>query len=233
MRILGFQKTTLLDYPHKLAATIFLGGCNFSCPFCHNASLVKNASLIPLIEEDVLSYLKKRKNILEGVCITGGEPTLSDGLVDLIKKIKNLGFCVKLDTNGSNPDLLSTLINDKLIDYVAMDIKNSLSKYQATIGCPVNLEYIQKSVTLLISSQIEYEFRTTVVRELHTKEDLLEIAKWIQPTKQYFLQQFVDSGNLLCPNSLTSYSEEELLQISTLLKEQIPNIKVRGINQPI
>ena len=233
MCILGFQKTTLLDYPHKLAATIFFGGCNFRCPFCHNAELVTQNALPELSHDAILAYLKKRTGILEGVCITGGEPTLSKGLPDFIHKIKNLGLLVKLDTNGSNPSMLKELMQTHTIDYVAMDIKNSPEKYEATAGAKVNLSNIQESIDLLLTATIPYEFRTTVVRELHTEEDFIKIGQWLQGASQYYLQNFVNSDRLICPNRFSSYDSESLTYFCNLLKSQIPLVALRGINQPI
>lgn len=233
MCILGFQKTTLLDYPHKLAATIFFGGCNFRCPFCHNAELVIQNQLPELSKDTILSYLKKRSGILEGVCITGGEPTLSKGLPDFIHKIKELGLLVKLDTNGSNPSMLKELTQTHSIDYVAMDIKNSLKKYEETAGAKVNLSHIQESIDLLMTSTIPYEFRTTVVRELHTEEDIIQIGQWLHGASQYYLQNFVNSDRLICPNRFSSYDYESLQHFCNLLKPQIPFVALRGIDQPI
>lgn len=233
MRILGFQKTTLLDYPHKLAATIFLGGCNLRCPFCHNAKLVTDTSSANFSESEILTYLKKRLGILEGVCITGGEPTLSKDLISFLHNIKELGFLVKLDTNGTNPDLVSDLIHRKLIDYIAMDIKNCPSKYESTVGCPLSMDAIHQSIQLLMESPIDYEFRTTVVRELHTMDDLIEIGQWISGARQYHLQKFVDSGNLLCPNQFTSYTDGEMIAFRDSLREFLPFVSLRGVNQPI
>lgn len=176
MRIHGFNKTTLLDYPRHLAATIFIGGCNMRCPFCHNSSLVLHPEDVPTISvEDVLSYLSKRKNILEGVCLTGGEPTLyEDELIELIKSIKALELKVKLDTNGSNPALLKDLIKNRLIDYVAMDIKNSKENYSLSIGIKnYNTNKVNESVEYLLSSQIEYEFRTTIVKEHQDRKSVV------------------------------------------------------------
>lgn len=231
MRILGFQKTTLLDYPHKLASTIFLGGCNFRCPFCHNALLVTEQTQVPQLSEDnILNYLQKRVGILEGVCITGGEPTLSPGVVSLIKKIKSLGYSIKLDTNGTNPDLIAQLIQDRTIDYIAMDIKNAPDKYSLTAGANVCLPDIQKTIDLLLHGSLPYEFRTTVVRELHTREDFIRIGQWIHGASQYYLQNFIASDHLICPNQFTSYEKAELNEFCELLRPQVSKVALRGID---
>jgi pyruvate formate lyase activating enzyme len=230
MQIHGFNKTTLLDYPKHLAATIFLGGCNMRCPFCHNASLVTNTTSQPTIpEEEVLSYLVKRQNILEGVCITGGEPTLYPDLPTFIKKIKDLGFKIKLDTNGTNPVMIKTLITDKLIDYIAMDIKNSPEKYTLTAGLSnLSLDPIRESVDLLLTSPLDYEFRTTVVKEYHTLEDMLSISNWLSGAKAYYLQSYKDSDDIILPG-LHDHSKETLLEYVKLLSLKIPNVSIRGV----
>lgn len=226
----GFNKTTLLDYPEHLAATIFLGGCNFRCPFCHNASLVLTPEGQPVISEDeIFATLKKRIGILEGVCITGGEPTLYTGLLDLIKQIKDLGFLVKLDTNGSNPSTISKLLEEKLIDYVAMDIKNSKEKYEVTTGIKnVNTDKISESISLLLNSNIDYEFRTTVVKNFHEISDFFSIGKWINGAESYYIQAFEDSGDLIS-DSLSGFSLSELMQFKKIASHFVKYIDIRGI----
>lgn len=230
MRIHGFQKTTLLDYPGHLAATIFLGGCNFLCPFCHNASLVLSPDSLPAIpKEEVLAYLRKRKGILEGVCITGGEPTLETGLLDFIKEIKALGLQVKLDTNGSNPMLLKELLSQELLDYVAMDIKNSPDKYAAAIGkSNVPLKNISESIKLLLTDKIDYEFRTTISKELHTPSDFLLIGEWIKGARAYYLQSYKESEDVISPG-FHSYSKEELQKIRDTLLPYASKVEIRGV----
>ena len=230
MQIHGFNKTTLLDYPRHLAATVFLGGCNMRCPFCHNASLVAGVVSQPTIpEQEVLSYLAKRKGILEGVCITGGEPTLHPNLITFIKKIKELGLKVKLDTNGTNPQLLKTLVTDRLIDYIAMDIKNSKEKYSQTAGLNhFNIDPILESADFLLTSPIEYEFRTTIVKEYHSREDMLSIGGWLTGAQAYYLQSYEDSGEILLPG-LHSHNRETLHEYVKLLTPMIPSVSVRGI----
>lgn len=199
MLIYGLQKLSLLDYPGKLAATVFTGGCNLRCPFCHNASLVTRFTECEIIPEDeVLSFLEKRKGLLDGVCITGGEPLLQEDLADFIIKIRAMGFLIKLDTNGSFPEKLAALISRSLVDYVAMDIKNSFEKYAATVGIlDFNPAPVFESAELLMRGTIPYEFRTTLVRAFHTPEDIEKIGRAIKGAKNYFLQNFEDSGDLV------------------------------------
>ena len=228
MYISGLQKLTLLDFPGRLAATVFLGGCNFRCPFCHNATLVLSPGECEKISEDeFFSFLSSRKGKLSGVCITGGEPTLYGGLKDFIIRIKEEGFAVKLDTNGTDPDLLSELISEGLVDYVAMDIKNSLDKYALTVGTSVDIEKVKRSVEILLSGKVDYEFRTTVVKEFHKKEDFIAISEWISGAKRYFLQTFEDSGDLI-GSGFSAYSREETEGILSLILPSIPNAQIRS-----
>ncbi len=229
MYINGLQKLTLLDFPGKLAATVFFGGCNFRCPFCHNASLVlRPAEAEKISEEQFFSFLKSRIGKLEGVCITGGEPTLYPELPSLIKKIKDMGFAVKLDTNGTSPDMLESLVSRGLIDYVAMDIKNSPEKYPLTSGVTnVDMSKIERSVAFLLSDKVDYEFRTTVVRELHTPADFLAISEWIKGAKRMFLQSFKDSGDLIA-QGFSGYCEEEMRAILDQILPNVPNAQIRG-----
>lgn len=226
----GFNKTTLLDYPGHLAATIFLGGCNFRCPFCHNATLVLAPQSQPVISEDeIFATLKKRIGILEGVCITGGEPTLHLGLIDLIKRIKDLGFLVKLDTNGSNPKTIKKLVELNLIDYVAMDIKNSKEKYPLTCGLEnIDLNNISDSISILLNSHIEYEFRTTIVKDFHETPDIISIGKWIEGANAYFLQAFKDSKDVI-ENGLTGYTRSEMEELKLILHPYVKHVSIRGI----
>ena len=193
MIIGGYQKLTLIDYPGKLATTVFTVGCNFRCPFCHNPELV-NLSLPHgnIMEKEFFDFLRKRKGKLEAVCITGGEPTLQSDLEDFIKKIKRRGLLVKLDSNGMRPDIIKKLLDKKLLDYIAMDIKSSLKNYGKTVGTKVDKDRIKLSVELVRHSGIGYEFRTTVVPGLHTEEDFEEIGKWLQGAKKYYLQVYRD-----------------------------------------
>jgi pyruvate formate lyase activating enzyme len=194
----GFQRLTLIDYPGRIAATVFTVGCNFRCPFCHNPELVFLPSIPPLtrggriggVEKDFFEFLKKRIGKLEGVCITGGEPAIQPDLIDFIKKIKKMGYLVKLDTNGARPDVLKKLLDQKLVDFVAMDIKNTPKKYMETCGNKVDIERIQLSVDLIRNSGLPYEFRTTAVPGLHREKDFIDIAKWLKCSSTYFLQEY-------------------------------------------
>lgn len=218
MIISGFQKLTLLDYPNKLSCIIFTQGCNFKCPFCHNKDLIKNnIKDSNYSEEEIFKYLNKRKNILDGVCISGGEPLLQKDIYTFISRIKELGFLVKIDTNGSSPDKLKYLIDNKLIDYVAMDIKNDFTNYDDTTGIKnTNIDNIKESIKVLKESNILYEFRTTVVKELHDYNKISSICKYIGNSK-YYLQNFEDNGNVL-RRGLTSFKEDELQEIVDKLK---------------
>ncbi len=230
MKISGLQKLTLLDYPGHLACTIFTMGCNFQCPFCQNASLVISPKETPQYsEEEILNFLSSRKHILEGICISGGEPTLQSDLIDFIRKVKSMGYFVKLDTNGTYPKLIRQLIEEHTIDMVAMDIKNSKESYAKTCGIEtLNMNIIEESVNLLKEGLIPYEFRTTVVKELHTKKDFEEIGKWLEGASPYDLQAFVDSGDLIGTN-LTGYNKQELTELLEIARLYLPNASLRGI----
>lgn len=228
MIIKGLQKTTLLDFPGKVACTVFTGGCNFRCPFCHNASLVLRAGEVDEIsEEEFFSYISKRKGILDGVCITGGEPLLSVGIEDFIKKIKSLGLAVKLDTNGTFPEKLNALLDQNLLDYVAMDIKNSKEKYAITAGTKDYPVAIEESIRLIIEKAPDYEFRTTVVSELHSPQDIVNIAQWIKDAKHYYLQSYADSGDIL-KDGFSAYSESKMLEILEITRQILPCTVLRG-----
>ncbi len=240
MFISGFHKTTLLDYPGCIAAAIFTGGCNFRCPFCHNSGLVQDPFKEGLVPEDeVLAFLDKRKKILKGVCITGGEPTLQPDLPDFIGKVRKMGYRVKLDTNGYRPEVLRELLESGLLDYAAMDIKNCPEKYGAAAGLipPGNaggfeLGKIEEAIKLLLDGQIDYEFRTTVVKELHTVEDIAAIGAWVKGTPAYYLQKFEDSGHIIGEG----YHEPdpEILQDMVQALSGIPELKgkvhLRGVS---
>jgi pyruvate formate lyase activating enzyme len=202
MQINGFQKLTLLDFPGKVACIVFTPGCNFRCPFCHNASLVTHIDGERIEEEEILSYLKKRQGLLDGVVVTGGEPTLQGDLADFLGKVKALGYAVKLDTNGTSPEKLKILVEKGLVDYVAMDIKNTAAKYPVTAGCgSAVLGKVEESIDFLLADTVDYEFRTTVTAELHTPQDIGNIAKRIKGAKRYFLQNFIDSGDIVSPGN--------------------------------
>lgn len=226
MRLGGFQKLTLLDFPGHVACTVFLQGCNFRCPFCHNTPLVLGTDECP--KEEFLSFLKKRQGLLDGVAVTGGEPLLSAALPSFLREIKALGYPVKLDTNGSFPDRLEAMINDGLVDYVAMDIKNSPEKYAFTAGAEGYLPAVERSVSLLMRAAVPYEFRTTVVAEHHSADDFHKIGRWLQGSSQYFLQNYVDSGDILS-SGLHAATKEEMEIYLAIAREYIPNTKLRGV----
>ncbi|MBR4050928.1 MAG: anaerobic ribonucleoside-triphosphate reductase activating protein [Clostridia bacterium] len=230
MIIYGLQKLSLLDYPGKTACTVFTGGCNFRCPYCHNASLVVGLDEVePVDYDEFFAFLNKRKNILDGVCITGGEPLLQPDIEDFIRKIKQLGYSVKLDTNGSFPDKLKHLVDENLIDYVAMDIKNSPEKYSLTAGVSeLDFSKINSSVEFLLSNAVDYEFRTTVVKELHSKEDFVLIGEWIKGAKRYFIQSFIDSGDIL-GGTFSAYGKSELEEIEGLMQNFVKDTQIRGV----
>ena len=228
MDIAGLQKLTLLDFPGKLACTVFLPGCNLRCPFCHNASLVLPGRSTPLMtQEELMEFLKGRKGKLDGVCITGGEPTLHRDLPQLVRQIKELGLACKLDTNGTRPEVLKQLLDAKLLDYAAMDIKNSPAKYAATCGDVDVLEKVKESVRLLEESGMDHEFRTTVLHPRHTPQDMTEIGQWLAGTKKYFIQQFVDSGDLIGEGQ--ALSPREMQALLEAVKPYIPSAELRGI----
>lgn len=230
MYINGFQKLTILDFPGKVACILFTPGCNFRCPFCHNAALVTHIDKDTYIdEEEVFAYLKKRQGILEGVVITGGEPLLQDGIEEFIGKIKDLGYSIKLDTNGSFPDKLISLVEKGLVDYVAMDIKNSKAKYMTTIGVNnVDMSAIEKSVEFLLQNKVDYEFRTTIVDGFHTTQDIQDIVVWIKGAHKYFLQNFVDSGDLI-EAGLSPVTLDTLREMKEKATEILPCVEIRGI----
>lgn len=231
VKVHGFNKLTLLDYPGRLACTVFLGHCNFRCPFCHNAGLVLNPENEPVIPiEEILGTLKKRKGILDGVCITGGEPTVHKKLPEFVQQIKKLDYSVKLDTNGTNPQMVREMVKAGLLDYVAMDIKNSPEKYGETAGIVrTDLEAIHETVEFLKSGVVDYEFRTTVTRELHKKEDFLKIRRWLSGSRRYFLQAYKESEQVIRP-VYSSYSREQLENFRQLLLEEISQVEIRGID---
>jgi len=227
MRIGGLTRCSLIDFPGQVSAIIFTIGCNFRCPYCHNPELVdETADIIPT--EDVLDFLHTRIKQLDGVTITGGEPTMHDDLIPFIKEIKALGFKVKLDSNGTNPEMLEKIINEHLVDYLAMDIKAPFSDYASGVGRPVDMEKIKKSVRLIMSNTIPYEFRTTVVKALLSSEDIINISKDIKGAKKYYLQKFV-STKILNPGFIkkTTYTDEEFKEIQKNVQKYVTECYVR------
>ncbi|ODR43585.1 anaerobic ribonucleoside-triphosphate reductase activating protein [Eisenbergiella tayi] len=231
MQIFGFNKTTLLDFPEHVACTVFTGGCNFRCPFCQNGDLVLHGGSLPVLdEEEVFGVLRKRKGILTGVCVTGGEPTLQRDLDVFLSRVKELRYLVKLDSNGYRPEVLQSLCERGLVDYFAMDIKSSPENYARTAGVKeLDMGLIRESVDFIRSCGLDYEFRTTVVRELHSSGDFLSIGEWLKGCKAYFLQSYVESEGVIC-KEFSSYSKEELEEFVMLLKPYIDNVSLRGVD---
>ena len=258
MKINGLQKLTLLDYPGQIACTVFLGGCNMRCPFCHNGALAEDRGEQKIEVSELLAFLDGRVGRLQGVCISGGEPTIHKDLPELIREVKSRGFLVKLDTNGTNPEMLSSLIDEGLLDYVAMDIKNSPERYAETAGlnterriqnaelafpageggsCRLTdevtfnskidiIDKIRLSAEILMGSKLDFEFRTTLVRELHSAKDIISIGKWLAGSEKYFLQTYRDEGDLLV-GGFSAFSGEETKEILEILREYIPNAEIR------
>ncbi|MBQ1488178.1 MAG: anaerobic ribonucleoside-triphosphate reductase activating protein [Lachnospiraceae bacterium] len=244
MEIHGFNKTTLLDYPGHVACTVFTGHCNMRCPFCHNGDLVLTPGSQPAIsEEEFFSFLNKRKNILEGVAITGGEPTIQADLPEFIKRIKEFNLEVKLDSNGMRPEILRKLMDENLVDYFAMDIKSSKSGYSYATGIAnFDLGPVEESVSLLMENRVPYEFRTTVLKPFHNTEVFEEIAEWIKDCSQYYLQNYVDSHRILkdllpeeeklkYPESFEAFKPDELIAVRDMLKEKGMNVFLRGVDE--
>jgi len=231
MDIYGLQKLTLLDYPEKAACTLFTGGCNFRCPFCHNASLVYKTTM-PLDRNTVIAYLRKRRDILDGVCVTGGEPLMHDSIEELLEEIKGLGYLIKIDTNGCFPEKLKKLVKIGCVDYIAMDIKNSPSNYQAACGIEnIDMKPILESVNFLLenNNKIIYEFRTIAVKGIHKIKDFYEIGDWIAGAEKYFLQNFEYSSELLNPDQeFNSFSLGELKIFLDIISKKVKQAAIRG-----
>lgn len=228
MKIGGLQKLTLLDFPGKVACTIFTVGCNFRCPFCHNAGLVEGRNVEQLTEDDVMAFLVKRKNVLEGVCLTGGEPLIQCGVESFLQRVKALGYCVKLDTNGAFPDRLQKIVESGLVDYVAMDVKNSAETYSQTVGANADIDAVRRSVELLKSNVVDYEFRTTVTGSFHTEASIEAMGQWLKGAKRLYLQKFVDSGDLI-DNTTYGSDDATLQRYQQILQPYIPTVKIRGL----
>ncbi len=230
MKIAGFQKLTLLDFPGKTACTVFTWGCNLRCPFCHNAGLVTEPLTDSVTTDELYAFLRKRVGLLDGVCVTGGEPLLQPDLPDFLLPIRDMGYAVKLDTNGTNPEKLREICESGLIDMVAMDIKNCPEKYAATAGTErISIDAVHRSVRYLMQQgKIPYEFRTTVVRQYHTAEDFAAIGKWIRGADAYFLQNFRNTGQLI-DNSVSGFTPSEMRQFLEIVRKDVPNAALRGI----
>ena len=230
MKLYGLQKMTLLDFPGHVACTVFLNACDFRCPFCHNFELVDGTAPPLMEEEEFLSFLKKRQGLLDGVAFTGGEPCLHRDLPELMRKVRALGFAVKLDTNGQHPAMLKQLLDEKLIDYCAMDVKNSPAKYAVTCGLPeLDLTQIRESISLLKNSGIDYEFRTTVIRQFHEAEDFDGIGEMISGAKRYFLQAFTDRDTVPYAG-LSAPSREEMEQYADIARKYVEQVQIRGMD---
>ena len=230
MKIGGIQKTSLLDYPDTISAIIWTIGCNFRCPFCYNKDLVFGR-VVTISEEEVLSFLEKRKVMLEGLVISGGEPLLQDDIVSFAEKVKKMGYLIKIDTNGMYPEMLKELIDRKLVDYIAMDVKAPKNKYDSLSGVKVDIKKIEKSIEMIRSSLINYEFKTTFASNLLTREDIVEIAKWLKGSKRFYLQQFNNEANLISSKLQNSkpYSKDELIDTLKDIKPYFEYSDVRGI----
>ena len=228
MNVQGYQKLTLLDYPGRTACTVFAGGCNLRCPFCHNAGLVRTPLAGPNLTDEVLAYLQKRKGILDGVCVTGGEPLLQPDLEGFLRKVKGMGYAVKLDTNGTLPQRLAAILATDLVDYVAMDIKSSPDGYAAATGTDADVSAVTDSLSLLRQSGIPYELRTTAVRGLHTEADFAAIGEWLGEVPAYYIQRFVDSGQLL-GEGFDAFSTEEMERLLATVRAYIPSAQLRGM----
>ncbi len=228
----GLQKLTLLDYPEHTACTVFTQGCDFRCPFCHNSSLLDAAASPenPVTEEEILAFLNKRRGTLDGVCVTGGEPLLHPGLRGFMQRVREMGFKVKLDTNGNHPASLRALIDEGLLDMVAMDIKNCPAHYARTVGVPgFDIGPVRESASLLMEGRVPYEFRTTVTRELHSADDMRAIGEWLRGDSAYYLQLYVDSGHVLRPG-LSAPTAEEMRAYRELLLPYLPRTQIRGLD---
>lgn len=232
MIIAGLQKTSLIDYPEKISAVIFTSGCNFSCSYCHNPELVNpELSMFQIKNSEIFEFLEKRKKVIDAVVITGGEPTIYPDLIDFIKKIKKLGYLVKLDTNGTNPEVVKSLLDENLLDYIAMDIKGPLDKYERITGKIVDLKNIEKTVALIKKSKIQYEFRTTVSPRDLTKSDFIKIGEWLKGGKNYYLQQFRNTKTLdEALSKIEPYDESKLHEFSLIMKKYVDNVGIRGLN---
>ena len=236
MKISGLQKMTLLDYPGKVACTVFLQGCNFRCPFCHNSDLLGGTGPEGITQEELLAFLKKRQGLLDAVCITGGEPTLQNDLPQLIREIKALGYLVKLDTNGTRPEVVKALAEERLIDYVAMDIKNSPARYADTAGaCNLDLSKLEQTMQFLMGGGADYEFRTTVVEQLHDAQDMKEMGQWLQKlsggkkVKRLYLQCYMDRDTVLM-GGLSAPSKEKMQEFKEILAPYADSVELRGID---
>ncbi len=228
MLIEGVQKLTLLDYPEHIACTIFAHGCNLRCPFCHNAGLVVRKPENIISMDELSDFLQRRKGILDGICLTGGEPMAQADAIEFLRFLRGFGYKIKLDTNGFYPQRLKQAIDEGLVDYIAMDIKSSKNGYKKAIGVDIDITPALESVSIIMSSGIDYEFRTTAVKGIHTTQDFVEIGEWLSGAKRYFIQQFIDSGDLI-KDGFSAFSESETDTFLAAVGKSIKNAKIRGI----
>ncbi|MDO5552273.1 MAG: anaerobic ribonucleoside-triphosphate reductase activating protein [Planctomycetia bacterium] len=230
MMISGLQKFSLLDYPEKTCAIVFTSGCNFRCPFCHNPALAENEHVVPAATEaEFFEFLARRRGLLDGICVTGGEPLLHADLAAFLHRVRQLGFLIKLDTNGSLPDALEAVLQDSLVDYIAMDIKNSKEKYAATTGMQTPpLTDIERSVEIIRRSSLDYEFRTTFVREFHTRADVAAMGQWLRGSRRYCLQTFHARTELLSSSPMHAFSFEEMLELKTIAAMYFTEVEIRN-----
>lgn len=229
MNIQGLQKLTLLDYPEHVACTLFTAGCQLDCPFCHNSELITGPFGPGETEESIFAFLRKRQGLLDGICVSGGEPLLQPDIEAFLERVKALGYQVKLDTNGGFPEKLARLIEAGLVDYVAMDIKNTPARYAETCGVTdLDLTPYIRSRELLLEGRTDYEFRTTIVKEFHSFEDMREIAGWLKGAKRYYLQSFVDRDQVR-DHSLSAHNEATLQKMLEVVKQVLPCAELRGI----
>ena len=231
MLISGLQKMTLLDYPGMVACTVFTGGCNFRCPFCHNAALVLPERVEGKGAAETLRFLETRRGLLDGVVLSGGEPLLQADATDFLRAVRDMGYRIKLDTNGSFPERLRALVEDELVDCVAMDIKNAPERYPLATGLAMlDISAIERSKNYLLEGHVDYEFRTTVVRGLHTRRSLMDAARWIKGARAYYLQQYRDSGDVIAPDGLGAYSDDEMRALLDGVREILPAAQLRGVD---
>ena len=228
MKIAGFQKLTLLDYPSKVACIIFTQGCNYKCPYCQNSGLIEHENEELINEEEIFAYLNKRKGVIDGIVISGGEPTIQKDLKTFMKRVKDMGLLIKLDTNGSNPNLVEEVINEGLVDYIAMDIKNVLELYKDVTDVKPNIVNLKRSIELIKNSPIEHEFRTTIIKNIHDIDKILKICSYVDTNQKMFLQNFEQSENVK-DKKLESFNKDELIDIQKKVRERFPNVKVRGV----
>lgn len=227
MIICGYEKMSMVDYDSKIACTVFTGGCNFRCPFCHNASLVLGSDRQTVDEGEVLEYLTKRRGLVDALVVSGGEPTLQHDLEDFIRKVKGLGYLVKLDTNGTNPDVVEHLISEGLLDYIAMDVKNSEKKYPLTVDRQVDIGVIERSIEIIKNSGVAYEFRTTLIREFHTEDDISKIADMISGAERYYMQKYNDDDGCIS-HGYSAFDKSEVERFKALFDGKVKMVGIRG-----